>query len=1189
MASVEATTTPSTSGCDHDDDDDDDHDHYRQHQQRQPLEWRDVVLLEQALPPPSESAGPDSKAYTSTMTAAAAAAASAATIPSFSGDDDEMDDPFYLIGRANNRCSSSSSISKFNSCSDAVPIKLYGRDGELLELVQGFRRCIGDAGSAGGSVTSIVSSGGAPAKELLLVTGHSGSGKTSLVEAALRPTVAERGGWFVSGKFDLLERTEQYYPIVQALTEFAQVVAQVPARLHEVQAALEPYKETTRLLIDLIPSLTELLPEDGSVTADGAESLISSRGSVRSRRLYMQQHLHQSNPSSLDPSQPQTKVQTAPPAAASTPGAATRERLKFAVRQFLEAVCGRSSPIVLFLDDLQWAEPASLDLLGYLFNRRIPGLVLVGACRDNELSSFAHLSVLLRELETNHVVITQVAVHDLGVTALSYMICDVLKVDYTKAKILGAIVLDQTGGNMFFVVQFLRTLVRESLLYRTHDGTWAFESEARIRSVLGPGRNNVMHLVGLNIQKQDKTVQDVLMVASCLGAEFSEQLLKEAVSCDLEHPLRIAEAEGFLMKRSGSQESTWRFVHDQIQQTAYALIHPDEREEVHLQIGRKLWRALTEDDLDEHANVVVKQLRLGARLIVNEDEREQMAVLLLRTGELASRSAAHLTAQEYVGLAMSMLGRRHWRDQYQLSLRLYNSAAEIEYCIGNFDRVDQLTDEILDNARSNKDRIRAQTNRMYSLGSRNQLQEAIDVGLYALNEFFGIKFPSKPSVFSMIPELIKTKRILRRFSDDDILALPTMEDPMMLAAMRIMVLLFNYTLNGRPMLAPLMSMRLVQYSLLHGVSGMSSPAFSTLAMILCLAFNDPNSGIRYGKLGLQFLEAFDAKEWLPRVNCAVYGFCFTYTEPLQDQIQPLLLAHRVGLGGGDIEFALLSAALYTSVSIHSSARLSLLSSEVTTFLSLSDYYHQRNMAQYLRPNAQFIRCMRGACRNPSVLDGEALCLDQAIKEAAETKNTTVIALLLLLRILVASFFRQFEEVEKFGKELAKLRMNSFTCFCKAAVWLHEGISLVELSYYQQRRRRLGRAKQHLKNLVKLSAFSRHNYGNKVALLEAEISVAEGKFHQAVLKYEDAISLAEESRLWSDVGLASERIAFALRRRNRMDESLTYLDQAASAYERWGATAKVLEVRSSIRPDGVVRPCYPEELVSMTQSGGGDHA
>jgi tetratricopeptide (TPR) repeat protein len=230
--------------------------------------------------------------------------------------------------------------------------------------------------------------------------------------------------------------------------------------------------------------------------------------------------------------------------------------------------------------------------------------------------------------------------------------------------------------------------------------------------------------------------------------------------------------------------------------------------------------------------------------------------------------------------------------------------------------------------------------------------------------------------------------------------------------------------------------------------------------------------------------------------------------------------------------------------------------------------------------------MRGACRNPSILDGEALDLDQATKEAAETKNTTVITMLLLLRLLVASFFRQFDDVEKFGKELAKLRMDSFTCYCKAAVWLHEGISLVELSHYQQRRRRLGIAKKHLKNLMKLCAFSRHNYGNKVSLLEAEISVAEGKFHQALLKYEDAISQAKESKQWSEVGLAAERVASALRRRNRMDEARTYLDHAASAYERWGATAKVLEIRSSVRPDGVVRPCYPEELVSMTQTNGG---
>jgi predicted negative regulator of RcsB-dependent stress response len=167
-------------------------------------------------------------------------------------------------------------------------------------------------------------------------------------------------------------------------------------------------------------------------------------------------------------------------------------------------------------------------------------------------------------------------------------------------------------------------------------------------------------------------------------------------------------------------------------------------------------------------------------------------------------------------------------------------------------------------------------------------------------------------------------------------------------------------------------------------------------------------------------------------------------------------------------------------------------------------------------------------------------------------------------------------------------MNSFTCFVKAAAWLHEGIALVELSYLQLTRRRLSVAKQNLKNLVKLSAYSKHNYGNKASLLEAEILVAEGKFHQALLKFEDAISQANEAKQWSEVGLACERLAHALLRRNRTDEALNYLDQAASAYERWGATAKVLEIRSSVRPDGVLRPCYPEELMSLTDSKSGSH-
>lgn len=410
-------------------------------------------------------------------------------------------------------------------------------------------------------------------------------------------------------------------------------------------------------------------------------------------------------------------------------------------------------------------------------------------------------------------------------------------------------------------------------------GAWSWDSTLRgsiAQRVLGDGQSNdATRLIVGKIQRLDKMVQDVLMVASCRGAEFDEYLLHGILTFDVGAPLSSAEDKG-LVVRERDGEATWRFVHDQIQQSAYDLIPRDERESVHLQIGRKLWARLPPDQLALHTFLVVNQLRLGVGLMSEQCEREQMAALLLRAGEKAAASSAFLSASDYLRMGIDLLDRRgRWRDQYELSLDLFSAAAEVEYCNGHFERMDELISDVLRYARCQSDKSRGLTASIYSLGSRNELQKAIDLGFHVLNNL-GVNFPSRPSAILIMYELVKTKRALRRVRTGSIVDLPQMNDPTRLSAMRIMNLLFTYSLTGRPMYAPLISMRLVQMSLAHGVSCMSCAGFSSFALLLCNAFSDISGGIEMGRVALSLLDRFQAKEWLARVHLSVYGFCLPF-------------------------------------------------------------------------------------------------------------------------------------------------------------------------------------------------------------------------------------------------------------------------------------------------------------------------
>jgi predicted ATPase len=840
--------------------------------------------------------------------------------------------------------------------------------------------------------------------------------------------------------------------------------------------------------------------------------------------------------------------------------AVTRERLKQGIWHFFAAVCSPTCPVVFFLDDLQWADPASLDLLSSLIVDRIPGLLIVGACRDDELDpTTSHLSVLLREVESMKATIVQVVVSNVGHTGLSSMLLDSpFHMIGSKAQALSHLLLEKTNGNMLFVLFLLNFLRHQGLVYPS-DRSWTFDCEENIQNILG----KVIHarsLVDFGIRVQSKLTREVLAVASCLGAEFTERLLTSAIEVPVEASLRILEHSG-LLKKPKTQSGTWRFVHNQIHQSAYALIPRVKREKVHLRIGRNLWRALSEVELDLHANVVVTQLLLGADLVNDRKEREQLAILLLRAGESAAKSSSHVTAEEYICHGMRLLEARHWRDQYTLSLRLFNAAAEVEYCIGNFSRMDGLLEAILTNARTKNDMVRAFTTQIYALGSRNEPTRAIEVGIKTLKECFGESLPSKPSPVVVFVELMKTKRMLRRLSDDDILSLHSMVDSKKLDSMRIMCLLWVYAMISNPSTAPVLTLRMVQHSLQFGMSGMSGTAFAYYGMLLSAFLDDVDAGIRYGKVGLRIIERFGAIEHLARVSNVVHGYSLPYREPLRDQLRPMLLAHRIGLGAGDIQVSIMATAFYGAVALHSSAPLSELSQELTSFIRLSEAYQQTTTTPPLRQAAQFVECMIGGCSNASILNGSFMSWGSALMEAKHSGITAWTQNMWLLRLMLASYFGNVEEAEIAYKTLARFGMTSFTCFMKAAAWLHGGIAAIEMSYRQNRRRRINQARRNLRQLTKLSGYSKHNYGSKASLLAAELAVAQGDFHQGKLLYEESISLAKVARLWCDAALGCERLSRALKNRSRSDQSIAY-DEAIYFYDAWGATAKAAELRKN---------------------------
>jgi tetratricopeptide (TPR) repeat protein len=345
---------------------------------------------------------------------------------------------------------------------------------------------------------------------------------------------------------------------------------------------------------------------------------------------------------------------------------------------------------------------------------------------------------------------------------------------------------------------------------------------------------------------------------------------------------------------------------------------------------------------------------------------------------------------------------------------------------------------------------------------------------------------------------------------------------------------------------------------------MSCSGFASVGMLLCVSFGEVDLGIRLARLSIKVLEKFQAKEWLARVYNLAYGFCFPCEVSLKEHLKPLLISHRAGLGSGDIEFAMLSASLYTCYALYASVPLPQLLSEIDSFIGSMELHKQPFMIQFLRPNMQFVLNMMGRSKDPLVLTGAALTEDRVMAEAVKTHNYAVMANLHCAKLTLSTYFQDYEMAECVAKALAKCKQGTgnFPRPVAAAWYLHEGLASAALCPKHSRRR----MRITERNIKKLRAMAHRDPAvclNKISLLEAEVAAGKGKFDEALMRFEESISHGQKGSLLHETGLACERAAIFLKRQGKEAQAMPFLERALSAYEQWGACAKVAAIKKTL--------------------------
>ena len=1009
-------------------------------------------------------------------------------------------------------------MSTYNLFKDAP---LFGRDVQTKALQDAFfRECDVELSKRRLTENRV--------KELTLVSGIPGTGKTELVLRTLKPLVEKAGGFFVAGKFDLQQRSEPFGPVADAIHQLVEKIHGLGDESVVDEATKIVRQLGDKILIDRVPALN---------------SFVKPLNTTKEKHLATEEQ--------------QLTYEAIPT------GFHAEIRLVYSSVRLLKEFSKFVGPIVVLLDDIQWADRPTLSFLETaVHDLAYDNIMIVVTCRGNEVSIEHHLAVVLRELEADGIFINNIVVENLNKDAVSEMTGSIFPMENETLIALINFVMTKTAGNAFFVVQYLQELVAEGTIKQVAERQWLFLQPELERNpeimFTGTESDAVSFLVNC-IRKLPLDLQKVLMYASCFGSVFQSILVETASGVDdLTNVLPSLQSLGYIQQVDAGK---WRFAHDQTQKASKALISPQDMETFHLVVGRKLWNNLPKPVLDDYIYEVVEQLRLGARMIRDEKERTRLALFLLESGRMAAKASSFVQASIHLNLAIELLPPFHWRDHYSLCIDLYSSAAEVEYCNSNFARMNELIDKVSKQRLQKEDEMRAVMTKILAQSSRNQLVEATNLGRETLRDL-SVYLPPQVGFPRILFHAWKTKRMLQRLSDDDILSLPFMNNYNKLMAVHVMNHVLSAAIFSSPTLALEMSMLLVRMTLQDGISGASCVGFTYSSWIFVFLFKDDKLGLRLARLSLRILEKFDATEWLSRISSLLYGMTFSLVEPLRNQLKPLRVAHRVGLSTGDIEHSLLAAGLCASVGIMACIPLGELITDAEQLLKMAKMHEHTKTVHLTTPAIQLAKNLSRVSDDSQLSTEEIMEEEAMLQECIAAKNVQGIATHFLCKLILHCIFSRYEEAEKAFQSLRKYAPKIGGGFAVASEVLYAGVASLALYRVElkHKRTRLATGTRCLRRLQEFSKLSSKNYHSKVCILEGELAYTKKDVSKALVKFEEAIAYGKESQLYSDVGLAAECAARALKNSRQSRDAPKYLGISLQAYNDWGASAKVAQMR-----------------------------